>query len=52
MSVEGLRIYLKIDWQDAKKLLEDGIIPGRQIRGRWRIYKQAADDWLMCKPGQ
>ena len=48
MSVEQLRIYLRIDWKAAKELLESGTIPGRQIRGRWRVHKQAVDDWL-CK---
>jgi hypothetical protein len=47
MSVEQLRIYLRIDWKAAKELLESGAIPGRQIRGRWRVHKQAADNWLM-----
>ena len=51
MSVEQLRIYLKIDWKAAKELLETKTIPGRQIRGRWRVHKQAADDWLMGKEG-
>jgi hypothetical protein len=47
MSVEQLRIYLKIDWKAAKELLENGTIPGRTIRGRWRCHKQAVDNWLM-----
>jgi excisionase family DNA binding protein len=47
MSVEQLRIYLKIDWKAAKELLENGTIPGRMIRGRWRCHKQAVDNWLM-----
>lgn len=47
MSVEQLRIYLKIDWKAAKELLETKTIPGRQIRGRWRVHKQAVNNWLM-----
>lgn len=47
LSVEQLRIYLRIDWKAAKELLESGTIPGRQIRGRWRIFKKAADNRLM-----
>jgi hypothetical protein len=52
MSVEQLRIYLKIDWKAAKELLETGAIPGRMIRGRWRCHKQAVDNWLMGSPTQ
>jgi len=47
MSVEQLRIYLKIDWKAAKELLVTGAIPGQMIRGRWRVHKQAVDNWLM-----
>ena len=52
MSVEQLRIYLKIDWKAAKELLENGTIPGRMIRGRWRVHKQAVNNWLMGNPTQ
>ncbi len=51
MSIDALRQYLKIDWRDAKALVESGRIPGRKIRDRWRVHKQAADEWLMCKGG-
>ena len=52
MSVEQLRIYLKVDWKAAKELLENGTIPGQKIRGRWRVHKKAADDWLCKNSGQ
>lgn len=52
MSIEQLRQYLKIRHSTAKKLVESGEIPGQKIRGRWRVHKKAADDWLCKNSGQ
>jgi hypothetical protein len=51
MTLSDLRKYLRTNHYQAKKLVEDGIIPGNQVneRGDWRVLKVDVDEWLRNK---
>lgn len=48
MTLADMMKYLRTGYYNAKKLLEDSIIPANQIndRGDWRVLKSDVDDWL------
>ncbi len=51
MTLSDLRKYLRTNHYQAKKLVEDGDIPGNQVneRGDWRVLKSNVDEWLRNK---
>jgi excisionase family DNA binding protein len=47
MSLNELQKYLRIGNIKALDLLNSGQISGKKIGTRWRIHRQAAENWLM-----
>jgi len=48
MTLTELKTMLRIHYNRAKKLLDDGIIPGIKIneRGDWRILREDVIDYM------
>ncbi len=49
LSLSDLQKLLRVSYGTAINLLKNQEIPGRQINGRWRIYKQNVFNWLNKK---
>lgn len=46
MTVVEISEYLSLAQSTLYKLLETGQIPGRKVRGSWRVPRKALDKWL------
>jgi excisionase family DNA binding protein len=47
MTINQARKYAKIRFETMKQLVEDGAIVAQKINTRYRIHKQAVDNWLL-----
>jgi excisionase family DNA binding protein len=47
MSLNEFQKYLRIGNVKALELLTSGKIPGQKIGTRWRIHRQAVENWLL-----
>jgi len=46
MTVEEVAAYLKIARSSVYKIAQEGRIPCRKVRRRWRFHREAIDKWL------
>lgn len=49
LTLREAAAYLRISPSTLQKLVEDDVIPGVEIDGRWRFPKLNLDDWLLAK---
>ena len=46
LDIQGASEFLDISDRTLRKLLREGVIPGRKIGREWRFSRQALIEWL------